>query len=438
MKRYFALFTAALLCFIYMLPCLAAGLTYAPTPIADTTLLFTRKLGSGYKNAPTPIAAGNGCVYVAAGKTMYKLDAETGETLASVIMENVSTYTAVAPLVTEQTVYMPLDDGIVQAFAASDLSPMWIYTDPLGGQGLCPVVYYDGYVYTGFWNGETDDANFVCLSANGNGEQNAVWRFSSTGGFYRTGALITGDYVIVGSDNGRRTDQPEASSHIYSLRKSTGELVSQLTTTGDIRAGIGYDRETGACYTASKSGDVYRFMIDQTDGTLHSLTSARLSGGSTVTPIPYRGRLYAGSGDGRKGRFYVMDAISLRTIYFSELPGSPQGDMLLSAAYEEEDGELLIYATYNAPPGGIYVFKDAPGQTEAAAVELFAPPEGMRQYCFCPVAADAYGRLFYKNDSGTIFALSGDAQATRNMLLLLRILQFFRFFITFFGKLSVL
>lgn len=431
-RRITALIAAVVLILSSSLFCFAAGLTHAPTPVGNAELLFTRKLGSGYKNAPTPVATGKDCIYVAAGNKMYKLDAETGETLASVEMESVSTYTAVAPLYNGDTVYMPLDDGIVQAFSASDLAPVWTYTDPLGGQGLCPIICRDGYLYTGFWNGETDNANFVCLPAQGSGKQKAVWTFSSMGGFYRTAALIRGDYVIVGSDNGQQVDQPDAPSHIYSINRQTGKPASQLTTAGDIRAGVSCDAATGFCYTVSKSGELYRFKFDISGGRLYELTSVPLSGSSTVTPIPYSGRLYVGCSDGRKGRFLVMDAASLRTIWSAELPGSPQGDMLLSTAYEYKDGRRMIYSTYNAPPGGIYEFEDAPGQTKAVAREFFTPPENMGQYCFCPVTADGHGRIYYKNDSGTVFALAGNREAERNVIFLLSsYLKLFRQIITF-------
>ena len=81
MKQIAALTTAVLLILFCALPCFAAGFTYAPTPVADTELLFTRRLGTGYRNAPTPVAAGNGCIYVAAGKKLYKLDAGTEKRL---------------------------------------------------------------------------------------------------------------------------------------------------------------------------------------------------------------------------------------------------------------------------------------------------------------------------------------------------------------------
>lgn len=438
MKRPIAILTVLCLLFGLALPCLAAGITSAPTPTGTAELLFARKLGTGYRNAPTPIAAGDGVLYVAAGKNFYKLDAATGETLASVPMESVSTYTAVPPLLVDDTVYMPLDDGLIQAFSAEDLTPLWTYTDPLGGQSLTPIVYEDGYLYTGFWNGETEEANFVCLPAEGSGEQEALWTFSHAGGFYRTAPLLVGNYLIVGSDNGQRVDRPEAPSALYALHKRTGRQVSSLATAGDLRAGVGYDETTGACYTVSKAGILYRFLVNPATGALSGLTSAALPGGSTVTPIPRNGRLYTAGADGRKGVFSVRDPATLAVICAAELPGPPQGDMLLSTAYEADGGRVLLYATYNAPPGGVCVMEDAPGRTEITAAELFTPPEDMGQYCFCPLTADARGRLYYKNDSGNIFGLDASPEGKQAFSLLEQFLRLLEKLLAFLKGLTTL
>lgn len=61
--------------------------------------------------------------------------------------------------------FVALSSGTVQAFDAATLDSLWIYQDMLGGQPNCPLTYHDGYVYTGFWNQEQENANFVCLSA---------------------------------------------------------------------------------------------------------------------------------------------------------------------------------------------------------------------------------------------------------------------------------
>ena len=405
MKKIIAVTLSFLILLFACLPVFAADITAAPTP-TEASLLFTKKLGTGYKNAPTPLTFYGGALFVAAGRVLYKLDAATGETLAKTEMESVSTFTAIPPLVAEGKVFITLDDGIVQAFSVQDLSPVWTYTDALGGQGLTPILYADGYLYTGFWNGEADVANFVCLPVSGHGEQNAVWTFSSNGGFYRSAAIIRGDYLVMGSENGERVNVPDAPAKIYALNKHTGALASFVELPGDIRAGIGTAAD-GACYAVSKEGRMVRFFIDEAKGTLTKNTEISLPGSSTVTPVVYKGRLYAACANGREGLFLVLDANTLQTIYSAELPGVPQGNLLLSTAYEAMGGTVMLYTTYNAPPGGVYLFEDRPGQTQAISLDFFAPAQELSQYCFCPIEAGENGALYYKNDSGTIFALQG-------------------------------
>ena len=415
--------------FIFCCSSFSFETTSAPTPAEEASLLFARKLGTGYKNAPTPPAYANGCLYVAAGRYIYKLDAHTGETLAKTEMESISTYTAVPPLVAEDMVFMPLDDGIVQAFTADDLTPVWMYSDPLGGQSLTPILYVDGYLYTGFWNGETDDANYVCLTSEGQNEQNAVWTFSSKGGFYRTGAQQYGRFIVVGSENGERVNLPDASSNVYVLDRFSGFVASSIKVPGDVRAGIGYDDNADTFFAVSKGGALCRFQVDEINGTISAPVYCTLPGSSTITPVIYNGRIYTACANGRNGMFLVLDAEDLHQIYTAELPGMPQGDFLLSTAYEEFLGKVLIYTTYNAKPGGVYVFEDGMNQEEPSFMELFIPPEEMSQFCFCPLIAGEDGTLYYKNDSGNIFAISGTQIKTDSQVSVLQKLSSFLRFI---------
>ena len=64
----------------------------------------------------------------------------------------------------EGMIFIGLANGWVQAFNAETLESLWVYQDALGGQPNCPIAYADGYIYTGFWNSETKQANFACLS----------------------------------------------------------------------------------------------------------------------------------------------------------------------------------------------------------------------------------------------------------------------------------
>ena len=51
------------------------------------------------------------------------------------------------------------------------------------------------------------------------------------------------------------------------------------------------------------------------------------------------------------------------------------------------------------------VFKDSAGQTKADMHELYTPTGEKSNYCISSIVAGENGTIFYKNDSGYIFAL---------------------------------
>ena len=106
-----------------------------------------------------------------------------------------------------------------------------------------------------------------------------------------------------------------------------------------------------------------------------------------------------GSGFG-SGYFKVIDAAKLSVIYSAVTKGYPQGGFLL-----KEGDKANIYITYNNNPGGITMFTDSAGQTKAESCDIYTPTGDMTGYCISPVICDENGTLFYKNDSGYIFAL---------------------------------
>ena len=125
-----------------------------------------------------------------------------------------------------------------------------------------------------------------------------------------------------------------------------------------------------------------------------------------IYAVVYNGRLYVGCQNSTAGKFIVLDAKTMKEIYTADMQGYPQASMLASTAYEEATGKIYIYSTYNAKPGGITVFEDSQGQTTAVKTELFTPSEDMQQYCISTISVGSDGTLYYKNDSGNIFALS--------------------------------
>lgn len=385
------------------------NITDTKTVTDSAVLKFSKKFGSNYKGAPTPPIVVDNTLIVVSGVKLYKLDAETGEEIASVQMSGSSLYTTVSPLYADGMIFVQLDGGIIQAFDYKKMKSLWIYTDSLGGQALCPITYDNGYIFTGFWNGETDYANYVCLNVkdentrNETEAKNAKWTYKTLGGFYWVGCVVSGNYVVFGKDNGK--DDTTSNSKIISLNKNTGTEASSITVKGDIRSSISYASSVDSYYVSSKAGYIYKFSMNSSNGKLTLQNTYTASGSVTGTPVIYNGRLYAGCQKGTAGEFIVLNASNLNKIYSSSMSGYPQATMLVSTGYESSNGKIYIYSTYNNSPGGITMFEDSAGQTSAVKKEIFTPDDSMKQYCISTISASEDGTIYYKNDSGNIFAV---------------------------------
>ncbi|MBQ7687902.1 MAG: PQQ-binding-like beta-propeller repeat protein [Clostridia bacterium] len=412
MKNYLSFLLALLLLPVFPAGTLAAGLTDAETPIAAGETLFIKKMGVNYRTAPTPPVYADDKLLTVSGRRLYRLDAKTGDILQSVALAGATMYTVASPTAADGKIFVPLDDGVIQALDSKSLTPLWIYRDPLGGQALTCVLYEDGYLYTGFWNAETEEANYVCLSAADDDpakqdeEKKAIWTYTAPGGFYGAGACTYGKYLLFGGDDGVRGS--DGASRITALNKKTGAFVSALQTQGDLRSETVYCEENDRFYICSKAGFLYRFRCDGKTGKLTDLASYTAQGGMTAAPVIFGGRLYTGCRTQTGGALLVLDADTLEEIYTADMPGYPQAKMTLSTAYYTRTGKVLVYATCNAPPGGIVLFTDKAGQTAGDRTDLFTPPADAQQYCISPISVSPDGTLYYKNDSGCIFAVKSD------------------------------
>lgn len=380
-----------------------------PTTARQTAQRFTKAFGNGYKNAPTPPLVVGDTLIVLSGNTIYKLDCENGDVLAKATMASDVGFAVNSPTYYGGVIFAALDNGIVQAFSYKTLESLWIYRDALGGQALCPITYDSGYLYTGFWRGEESYANYVCLSAKDENtkktdeSKSPVWVRKNKGGYYWAGALITKNFAVFGCDNGK--SDSTSSSRIISVNKKTGKLASTLTVKGDIRSSVSCSTATGCCYVSSKAGYIYQFKINSSTGALSSLRSYKAPGEVTATPVIYGGRLYVGAQNGQKGQILVLDASTLKKIYHADVDGYPQSAVAVCDYYYQDSGKLYIYATLNNKEGSVVVLEDSAGQTSANVSVLYKPGENKRQYCVSTISVGSDGTLFFKNDSGYIFAV---------------------------------
>ncbi len=405
-----------LLCLIIILSSIvsaSAAITQTETPISadESRLKWSVKLGTGYTNSPSTPAVYGDYVLTMVGSTLYKLSSENGEIIKTAEMCSAPSFSYTPVLVANNKIFCPLEGGIVQAFDLNTMKSLWIYTDSLGGQSLSPIIFDNGKVYTGFWNDEEVNANFVCLNAESG---KLEWNYIQKGGFYWAEPAVTGNFIVVGGDNG--SDDVYSVSSLKSFNKTTGKLIDSAEIIGDQRSGI--TSKDGYLYLVTKGCYLYKAKLDSY-GKFSSVKSVALSGSSTSTPTVYGGKIYIGvQSSGFGGSMCVFDCDSLGIINTVTMNGYPQSEMLLTTAYDD----VYIYSTYNAGPGGITVIN---GSTFASE-QLFVPEEGSKGYCISPVSAADNGTLIYKNDSGTIFAVGNvNSEETEESSIFMLIIKLF-------------
>ena len=427
------------------------GVVDVRTPITaeDTVLVWANKLGEGYSGSAvgSPIIVG-GYLYTYSGTTIMKVDKETGLIVKTGTMVGGSSFAINCATYAEGMIFIGLANGRVQAFNAETLESLWVYRDALGGQPNCPIAYADGYIYTGFWNSETKQANFACLSVTDedatktNEAKLPTWTYTHNG-FYWAGAYVNSDFVLVTTDDGAEGYVTGRGS-ILSLNPKTGKLIDSLqaTNVGDLRSSVCYDEETEAYYFTSKGGDLYQVKVNA-DGTFTkgSLRRLHLDNGadsasappmSTSTPVIANGRAYIGVSGTSQFTAYsghnitVVDLSTFSIAYSVPTMGYPQTSGLLTTAYQDEDGYNYVYFIDNFTPGKLRVIRDKPGMTEVdhdyttmetyskdgeehtieTAYVLFTPNGAQAQYAICSPIVDEEGNIYFKNDSAQLMRLS--------------------------------
>lgn len=426
------------------------GITDVKTPISaeDAMLYWATKAGEGeaWENgAPgSPIIVG-GYLYFNSGNFLYKMNKNTGEIVKKSEMVGSSSFSITPPTYAEGMIFVALAKGVIQAFNAANMESLWVYHDTLGSslganQPNSPITYHNGYIYTGFWNSEEAPAHMVCLSITDEDPENPLeeklpsWVRSQTGGFYWAGAYASDNFVLVGTDDGTDSGKGDYSGNLLSLNPLTGAEIDIITgLDGDVRSTIMYDEETKSYYFTSKGGSFYGVQVNE-DGTFveNSLKRIELTQGgeltmSTSTPVVYNGRAYIGYSGGGQFTMYdrhgiaVIDLASFSVAYTANTKGYPQTSGLLTTGYE---GEAYVYFMDNYTPGTIRIIKDKPGQTaladpvtetyqnagktytvENCAPVLFTPQGDHAQYSIGSPIVDENGTIYFKNDSGYIFAL---------------------------------
>ncbi|MBQ4092696.1 MAG: S-layer homology domain-containing protein, partial [Firmicutes bacterium] len=345
-------------------------------------------------------------------------------------------------------IFAAQNNGRLEAVDYDTLQIKWTQK-PASGQSNCPVMYRDGYAYTGYWNGPSQIASYVCVDAE---TGDTVWTLDHPGGFYWAGSYVGSDFLLIGADDGQGTSDIDdtstgADGTFYSVKPGNqanngkAVVIDQIDDIyGDIRCTVCFVPDEdglggGWAYFTTCGGRFYGVHV-KADGAFYrnedqsldedhffniDLTTVEGTKKSTSTPVIHNGRAYIGlvgkdqfTADGDGHGIGVIDLESRTLAYSIRSMGCVQTSGLLTTAYEEEDGYSYIYFVENYQPGKIRVIKDQPGQTKPIRVDgaeneyadiLFTPFDKQREYAIASLVCDAYGVMYYKNDSCYIMAV---------------------------------
>lgn len=357
----------------------------------------------------TPIITEN-YIFIVNGSTLYKLDKE-GTTLATLsLLTSMNSVCQMA--LHDNKLFIPLSGGLMQCIDTDTMSSLW-YSETFGNQSLTTVYFHNGFVYAGTSNGNGTDGLYYCLRET---DGHTVWTYQNEGtpgGFYWSGAVSaetpSAECLLFGGDNGILVSHSLTEDVIY----DTFDLSDITGSKGKIRGGITYDRDTDAYYTTSNNGYLYKITMN-TEGCFDTVTPLFLGDSSssaincTSTPTIYNGRIYVCSYFGTSGRISVIDAVSMKMIYYAtgETVKDIKSSPLVSTGYatEENNQKVYVYFTQNISPGGIYYIEDDT-LADSAEIKTLYEPQNNPQFCLSSIAADTDGTLYYSNDSGTLFAV---------------------------------
>lgn len=423
MKKKFLCIMLVLMMLFTSIPALSfAGEVVKAYPDDPNYTYVKWTVSDGAMNTGLPYIIDDSIVAVG-NKELIWIDKETGKVTTKTNLTGNPSYGgyAIQPTYDETNgmLYIPLNQGVIEKVNVHTQKSVGTFTESeLKGQCISKILYDNGYLYVGFWNQEEKDAKFCCIDASTMKEK---WSYKHKGGFYWAEATAIGNYIVVGSDDGS-PEKEQADGTVYVFNKSNANPVQpvsslKITGSGDIRSKMVYDGVSDRIYFTGKGGKLMSLAFDSSTGALSDLKTLNMESASTCTPVIYDDYIFVGTTASKKLLIVDKDTLTLKA--FTVLNGGVQETPLVVDYYKDSLGYLYIYETYNANPGGISLIKinlsamasaatntDLKGQPSVASVTDIYEANGYENYCLAPVIDDNQGNLYYKNDSGYIFAIA--------------------------------
>lgn len=373
--------------------------------------------GATYPNASEPIVV-NGNVYLAVNKRLLKIDAESGKVLAESNLQTAIGYTT-RPIYTKGLVIIPLDGGAVQALTADTLTTVWV-TDSVSksAQSNSQLTVDGNYLYVG-----TVDVDYGTSTYNNghltriNIQTGAVsWQHvNADEGYYWTSATVGDGYILV----------PTSAGTVEMLSKSTGDVLGSVSVGAIVNSGCVLSKDGKHAYVISRDGKLHVLALSDANARASSrISEERVIDlgltGCACMPTLYGNKLIVGGEVSGGSALAIVDLDNdFATTLVSSADGSvlPAGGIKGAPLVSVQADDAYVYFTVNygatsdyvsyTSGGGVYRYK----MGDAQATGAFSAA-GHNNYCDSPIACDAKGNLYYINDSGTLFKLSGGVKVS--------------------------
>lgn len=307
--------------------------------------------------------------------------------------------------------FVPINNGRIQALNAQTLESLWISED-LGEnyQAGCPVLYKDGYIYSGSYSyisSTKTNGSFFCIDVNddnpytGDEVKHFKWTYTSgndsLAGYYWAGAAIAGNALLFGGDDG----------NLISYSLDTGDVIDTFDAeSGSIRCSVLY--KDSSAYFATSGGKAFCVPVNA-NGTFTAgqVKSTELSNGaSTSTPVLYNGRLYAISGSFTTGgKLDVINANTMERISSADIGGYSQSSPLITTAYatEQNGRKVYLYMMLNDAADDVVCIEDSEMMNTPIVNQLFSPGSA---YASASLIADTAGSLYFSDGNFKLNALA--------------------------------
>lgn len=316
-------------------------------------------------------------------------------------------------------VIVPLDGGAVQALTADTLTTVWV-TDSVSksAQSNSQLTVDGNYLYVG-----TVDVDYGTSTYN-NGHLTRIniltgavsWQHvNADEGYYWTSATVGDGYILV----------PTSAGTVEMLSKSTGDVLGSVSVGAIVNSSCVLSKDGKHAYVISRDGKLHVLALSDANARASSrISEERVIDlgltGCACMPTLYGNKLIVGGEVSGGSALAIVDLDNdFATTLVSSADGSvlPAGGIKGAPLVSVQADDTYVYFTVNygatsdyvnyTSGGGVYRYK----MGDAQATGAFSAA-GHNNYCDSPIACDAKGNLYYINDSGTLFKLSGGVKVS--------------------------